>query len=49
MIRILDEYRIWRCGLDSSESEQDIAADVRPYKSRASGQSHVAYGNTVLG
>jgi hypothetical protein len=41
--RNLDEYHICGCGLDSSESQQDVVADVRPSQSLMSDQKYTAY------
>ena len=46
--RNLDEYHICGCGLHSSESEQDAAADVRPSQSRISGQTHAVYRKSTV-
>ena len=47
--RNLDEYHICGCGLDSSESEQNAVADVRPSHSHIFGQTHAASRESVLG
>jgi len=47
--RNLDEYHICGCGLDSSESQQDVVADVRPSQPRMSHQKYTAYRESVLG